>query len=419
MVAMAVGSYLAWVSLTNKSAAGCGVGSGCSTVLKSRWAYWLGYPVSVPAVLVYVALFAFTFLLQKRRLPDDQRGSWAAIIVLSVTIVGAAFWFVSLQVFVIQAFCKYCLTAHVAGFIAALLCLLNIPYATDPDTPMWSTGSGKSGVPRRAMLSLIFMGLAGVAVLAGGQLAVQKELNVVKVGNHAPSGTNQLHQGSSFPAEVVPASPNAHLIAPHTLSLYSNEFVLKFDEVPFMGSPDAPHVIVCLVDYTCVHCRALHPILVKLSQQFSNQIGIICLPVSLSGKCNPFIPRATSTADAIACDYARLGLAVWRANPAVFHQFDDWLFTGPKPAPLNEAHDYAVKLVGADQLDAAMADPWVGKQMLTDCKLHRADWLAIDDSALPQIVLGDAVSAGPINSMEHLQILLNKYLGVNLGVNGL
>jgi hypothetical protein len=32
--------------------------------------------------------------------------------------------------------------------------------------------------------------------------------------------------------------------------------------------------------------------------------------------------------------------------------------------------------------------------------------------------MGDAVSSGPINSVEHLQVLLNKYLGVNLSLNG-
>ena len=416
LIAAVGAGYLAWVSLRNGPVAGCGPESGCNAVLQSRWAYWFGLPVSVPALLAYVVLFMATILLQKNTSPDDQRGSWAAIIILSVVVAGAAFWFVSLQVFVIQSFCKYCLTAHACGFAAALICLMNIPYATDPDTPMWATGSGKRGVPKQAMRSLIMIGLCGVAMLAAGQLLVQKQRNAVKEVKD-PS-TSTMTQASGLPAEIVPALPNARLIAPRVLSLYSNQFVLKFNDVPIMGSPDAPHVIVCLVDYTCIHCRALHPILKELAQQYSNQIAIVCLPVTLSPQCNPFIMHQNSQASTNSCQLARLGLAVWRARPDLHRQFDDWMFEPIKPPPVRQAQDYAAQLVGAEKLKAALADPWVSQQMLTDSKLHRANWLAADNSALPQIVIGNAISSGPINSMQHLQLLLQQYLGLRLAPPG-
>src|ERR1017187_7074656 len=232
VIAMTGAGYLAWVAIHNGPAAGCGPESGCNAVLQSRWAYWLDLPVSVPAVLVYIALLTSTVLLQKNSSPDDQRGSWAAIIILSVILAGSAFWFVGLQVFVIQAFCKYCLTAHACGFAAALLCLMNIPYAVDPDTPMWATGSGKRGVPRQAIFSLILIGLAGVSVLAGGQVLVQKQRNVVKVlpvaGARAtktaasPLSASTNHstpQALGGPSMNQPVSPNARLIAPRVLSL--------------------------------------------------------------------------------------------------------------------------------------------------------------------------------------------------------
>jgi uncharacterized membrane protein len=66
LVAILGASYLAWVSLHNGPVAGCGPESGCSKVLQSRWAYWLDFPVSIPAVLVYLTLLGATFLLQKR-----------------------------------------------------------------------------------------------------------------------------------------------------------------------------------------------------------------------------------------------------------------------------------------------------------------------------------------------------------------
>jgi uncharacterized membrane protein len=423
VVAMVGAGYLAWVAIHNGPAAGCGPESGCNAVLQSRWAYWLDLPVSVPAVLVYLALLGVTVLLQKRPSPDEQRGSWAAIIILAVIVAGAALWFVGLQVFVIKSFCKFCLTAHVCGFAAALLCLKNIPLAADPDTPMWTSGSGKRGVPRQAISSLVLIGLAGVAALAGGQVLVQKQRNVVKVlpvaQNTSPSvSTNHsAPQTPGGPPTDQPASPNARLIAPRTLSLYSNQFVIKFDDVPMMGSPDSPRVIVYLFDYTCSHCRAVHPILVRACQQFSNQLGVVCLPVSLSPACNPFMPQTPSHVDSNSCEYARLDLAVWRAKPEVQRQFDDWMFAGMKPPPLEQAREYAAQLVGADKLESALADPWIQKQFLNDCRLHRANWLAVDSSVMPQIIMGDAVSCGPINSVQHLQILLNRYLGLDTGLN--
>ena len=427
VVAMLGAGYLAWLAIHNGPAAGCGPESGCNAVLQSRWAYWLDLPVSVPAVLVYLALLGVTVLLQKRPSPDEQRGSWAAIIILSVIVAGAALWFVGLQVFVIKAFCKFCMTAHACGFAAALLCLKNIPLAADPDTPMWTAGSGKRGVPRQAVFSLVLIGLAGVAVLAGGQILFQKQRNVVKglpvAGARAittaasPSSASTNLSASGGPSADQPASPNARLIAPRTLSLYSNQFLIKFDDVPMIGSPDSPHIIVYLFDYTCPHCRAVHPILVQACQQFSNQLGVVCLPMSLSPQCNPFIPRVTSHATPNSCEYARLGLAVWRAKPEAQRQFDEWMFATVKPPPLEQARDYAAQLVGEDKLKSALADPWIQQQILTDCRLHHANWLAVDSSAMPQIIMGDAVSSGPLNSVGHLVILLNRYLGMDLEFN--
>lgn len=150
-IAILGAGYLAWVAIHNGPVAGCSPGSGCDKVLQSRWAYWLNMPVSVPAVLVYVALLIATVLMEKRTSPDDQRGAWAAIIGLSVMVAGAAVWFVGLQMFVIEAFCKYCLAAHACGFAAAILCLRNIPLANDPNLSMWSTGLKERGLPRRAI----------------------------------------------------------------------------------------------------------------------------------------------------------------------------------------------------------------------------------------------------------------------------
>ena len=414
-IAILGAGYLAWVALAHGSLAGCGTGSGCNKVLQSRLAYWLHLPVSVPALLVYLALLGATVLARKRTAPDDERGAWAAIIALSVIVAGAALWFVGLQVFVLKAFCPFCMAAHVCGLAAAFLCLKNIPLASDPATPMWSAAPDKRGVPRAAVFSLILIGLAVVAVLAGGQWLAPEKRNLVKFMPGTSSTNNAMNTVQATPggqSNSIPASPNAHLVGPRMLSLYNNQFLIRLDDVPMIGSPGASNVIVNLFDYTCPHCRELHWILVLAQRQFSNDLCIVSLPMPMSTNCNPLIP-ANFNSSPNACDFARLGLAVWRAKPEAHRQFDDWFFSADQSLTVEEARKYAEELVGADKLEKALSDPWVDKQILTDCQLHFANWQATGRPGMPQLILGGAVSIGPLVSVEHLQALLGRYLGLH------
>ena len=254
---------------------------------------------------------------------------------------------------------------------------------------------------------------------------MQKKLNVVKdlrpgtrpvtgraAGPVSPPGTDYLARAAAMAAKrPPPPNPNVRLIAPRLLSLYSNQFLLKLDAVPMMGSPDASTVIVSLFDYMCPHCRSLHPILQETQRQFSNRLGIVCLPMPISADCNPFLPPNVHSVSN-SCEYARLGLAVWRAKPSAHRQFDDWMFESDWPAPLEQARAYAAQLVGGDKLQAALADPWLHEQILTDCRLHSTNLTTSGEGGLPQLIIGGIISSGPLNSVEHLTILLNHYLGL-------
>jgi uncharacterized membrane protein len=422
-IAILGAGYLAWVAIHNGPVAGCGPGSGCDKVLQSRWAYWLEVPVSVPAVLVYLALLVSTILLERRPLPDDQRGAWAAVIGLSVIVAGAAIWFVGLQMFVIEAFCKFCLTAHACGLAAAVLCLKNIPLAANPDMPMWASGLNEPGVPRKAMRSIVATGLAGVFVLVSGQMLVQKKRNVVR--EFVRPATNTLNiaamptagktnaSGLTGPPTNQLVSPNLKIVGPHLLSLYNSKFLLQLDDVPMMGSPDASNVIVNLFDYNCTHCRLLHPILKETQRRLGNNLAIVSLPMPMCTNCNPFVP-ANHPTFTNSCDYARLSLAVWRANRFVFPEFEDWLFSTSQPAPVEEVKEYAIKLVGSENLQLALTNEWIQQQILTACYLHHTNWQLTGGAAMPQVIMGEVISVGPLNSVNHLLVLLEKYLGIQI-----
>ncbi len=420
-IAILGAGYLAWVAIHHGPVAGCSPGSGCDKVLQSRWAYWLNVPVSFPALLVYLGLLAATMRLQKRRSPDGQWGIWVAIIGLSVIVAGAAVWFVGLQMFVIEAFCKFCLTAHACGFAAAVLCLRHIPPAADADMPIWSSNPGQGGVPRKAIPTLVMTGLAGVLVLVGGQLLVQKERNLVKVFPPLSTSTVKVaaapatdKTNTAIPpgqSPIPPNSPNAHLVAPRVLSIYGGKFLLPLDDEPMIGSPGASNVIVNLFDYNCPHCRLVHPILLEAQRRLGDQLGIVCLPMPMDSQCNPFVPAGHPTFTN-SCDYARLSLAVWRANPSAYPEFENRMWLSKEPLPVGQARAYAAQLVGTNELQSALTDQWIQQQILTACILHYTNWQATGGPAMPQLIIGPVISVGLLNSPNHLLVLLEKYLGI-------
>ncbi len=129
----------------------------------------------------------------------------------------------------------------------------------------------------------------------------------------------------------------------------------------------------------------------------------------LDSACNPLVER-TPDEHANACQYARLGLAVFRARPPAFREFDDWLFASEAPPSLDHARAKGVELIGTQALERALADPWVNEQIQSSVALYRANALAADgDTRIPQLMIGDVVVRGPIGSADELFHLLERH----------
>ncbi|MCX8157245.1 MAG: hypothetical protein N3J91_12505 [Verrucomicrobiae bacterium] len=440
-VAMASSLYLLYVSLSGGGVAGCGPDSGCDRVLRSRWAYWLGVPVSAPAFLAYASLFTL-MTLYPRQTTERRRQFWAVVLGLSVLVVGAASWFVALMLFAIKGLCPFCLAAHGSAVAAALWIIRSAPVKSEPK----STNKKQKQVYLAPALAWRFtgVGLAAVGALIGGQLAFKKSGHVIKTiappaaqaaanSNPAPAlalappptlaPTQQLITSAPPPTtnQVTPL-PLAQTSAPspappvaqpgrtgRLISTHQGAFQFDLNDVPLLGSPDAPYVIVSLFDYTCHHCHIMHAHLRTALQYFSNRLAIISLPMPLDSTCNPLIRRTHPTASN-ACVYARLGLAVWRANRQRFQQFDDFMFSRPQPPPVGEASDFAANLVGADALGRALTDPWIDARLRTSISLYHTNYLILGTGAMPQLVLGNKALAGSLNSPGDLIRQLNEHL---------
>jgi uncharacterized membrane protein/protein-disulfide isomerase len=379
LLAIAGASYLAAISLTNGAVAGCGPGSGCSQVLASRWAYWFGIPVSIPALAAYIALLVTTWRIEPGQDAQRHGAVRLAMAALSGMVVAAALWFVFVQYAILGKWCPFCLITHSCA-VAASVCLLHFVFRNLRNDPPPASGSR-----RPAGLGLgLGIAVLGFAVLVAGQNLVKKRLY----------GLGEL---------AVQAASNSQRVV-----LFDGRFALDPGEVPVLGSTSAREFAVCLFDYTCVHCRRLHPLLKAAAERSGGRFAVISLPAPLDAACNPLVSE-TQAANRGACDYARLGLAVWRARPAGFPDFDEWLLASDSPPPLDEARAKAEALVGKDALAEALASPWVRDQLNADVKLYIASSTATQNERLPQIIFADSVAYGQIDDAAELKALIDSH----------
>jgi uncharacterized membrane protein len=377
-------SYLAYFSLSGRALPGCRPEDGCGDALSSSWANWLGVPVSLPAVALYSTLLAATFAAPRKLSPVSRRRLWIASLALGSTILAAAIWFVGLQMFALEQWCKWCTTTHVLASAAAAIMIHQARVATRPPRP------------RRPILSTkevkwVAAGAAalGWVVLAAGQLA------------------------SPPPAAAVTAAiaPNASALpeAKGLIVLHDGKFKLNAAELPLIGPANAKATLVGLFDYTCHHCRETRRVVKKAIERASGRLAIVSLPMPLDKACNPLVTRTTKE-HTHACEYAALGLAVFRAKPAAFGEFDDWLFGPVDPPSIKQARVKAMDLVGAEPLSRALRDPWIGERLVNNIALYEANAHASGgDTRLPQIVIGDTLIQGTISNPDDLFQLLAQH----------
>jgi uncharacterized membrane protein len=116
ILGVALTGYLTMTSWSGGSVRGCPAGSGCDVVLTSRWATFLGLPISFWGLLAYACLAAIAFV--KRA---DTHWQLAWIVALFGTLYSGYLTVVS--IFVLEAACPYCLTS--LALMTAILALVS------------------------------------------------------------------------------------------------------------------------------------------------------------------------------------------------------------------------------------------------------------------------------------------------------
>jgi uncharacterized membrane protein len=376
-----VASYLAYFSLSGAALPGCRPEDGCGDALSSAWANWLGVPVSLPAIALYVALFAVTFAAPRKLPPVTRRRLWIACLVLGSMILAAAIWFVGLQMFALEQWCKWCTTTHLLASAAGGIMIHQARSATRSRQPILNAKEVKWVAAGAAVL--------GWVVLAAGQLT-----------NAAPA--------AAATAGIAPGA-SAQTEAKGTIVLHNGKFKLNAAELPLIGPANAKAILVGLFDTTCHHCRETRRVVKKAIERASGRLAIISLPMPLDKECNHLVTRTTKE-HTHACEYGALALGVFRAKPAAFPEFEDWLFEPALPPSIEQARNKAMELVGGPALSHALRDPWIGERLVDNIALYEANAHASGgDTRLPQIVIGDTLVQGTIATPDDLFQLLARH----------
>jgi uncharacterized membrane protein len=389
--------YLAMASLTSGGVAGCGPEGGCGEVLKSRWAYWLGIPVSIPAGLMYLGMLGLTFKVAREAGDVAAKGARLALQAGSLVMIAAAIWFVCLQAFSVGKFCPFCCTTHGLATVAAVLLMRWVAPMAGAD-----------------LTSALAAGAVAMGVVVMGQYAVEpKGYQVAAMNTGTASGQAKVEGAKVEGGKQAAAAVVVPKEVPPTLTLHSNRFSFDLTEYPVVGNPKAPHVIVSLFDYTCKYCRATHMPIMEVQRAFSNQMAVLSLPMPLDSQCNRYVKR-TSSAHTNACSFAALGLAVWRADRAKFHKFDDWLMATLPRTTLDQARLEAAALVGSEKLEKSLADPWVQKTIQLAIDLYGANTDLVRSGNMPQTIVGTNIVTGTIHNSRQLFELVGRGFGLKL-----
>jgi protein-disulfide isomerase len=184
--------------------------------------------------------------------------------------------------------------------------------------------------------------------------------------------------------QQVETSPTTAQAA-RIVSYLNGQIRYTLGEVPLLGDPSAEHIFVEYFDYKCPGCRQLHSEVQELLKRYPSKIAMIVIPTPLDRRCNPHLPQSLKDHPG-ACELARLGLAVWKADPKRFSSFHDKLFREQESISLARARQFAVELVGKDALARAEVDPYIENSLSQSMSIYAQ--LSSKEPRLPKVLIG-------------------------------
>jgi uncharacterized membrane protein len=101
------------------SAVNCSIFEGCELVTTSSYSTVFSVPVALLGIIFYAFIFSFALMFLK------SKSNKSLILLLTISSIGfiVSMWFVYVQVFILHAFCFYCL---ISASLSTTIFILNL-----------------------------------------------------------------------------------------------------------------------------------------------------------------------------------------------------------------------------------------------------------------------------------------------------
>lgn len=380
--AAAICAVITWLKFSGRisSLAGCGAEGGCSQALGGPWSQIAGIPITLPALTLHLGIIALSLPALAKHFQPATRQRFLSL--AACTLIGAALWFVGLMIWGGRgtAWCPWCLASHAAGLIAATSILRSRNSRPDSLFPAAIT-----------------------ATLATATLALAQIFGPAPQSHEVTDTAPPPRAAAASPTPNSPPPANLRQFTgsprpPRPVSFFQGQFAFDAANLPILGSPDAPHILVEYFDYTCGSCRDLYKDLGSLKTAHPGQFATILIPCPLNRSCNPNLKPNIKDHEA-ACDLARLALAVWKHSPASFPRFHEALLKLPLPANPAPAFELAATAVPPDTLRATIQSPEIAAFLASSTSDYAS--LAAQNLRMPKLLLRDSlIMHGLANSAE-------------------
>lgn len=380
--AAAICGVISWLKFSGRisSLAGCGSEGGCSQALGGQWSQIAGIPITLPALALHLGIITLSLPSITQHFQPATRQRFLSF--AACTLIGAALWFVGLMIWGGRgtAWCPWCLATHAAGLITATSIL-------------------RSKDSRPASL----FPAAATATLATATLALGQIFGPAPQSHEITSTTTPQRAAAASPTPNSPPTANLRQFTgsprpPRPVSFFNGQFAFDAANLPILGSPDAPHILVEYFDYTCGSCRDLYKDLGSLKTAHPDKFGVVLIPCPLNRSCNPNLKPNIKDHEA-ACDLARLALAVWKHSPTSFPRFHEALLKLPLPANPAPAFELAATAVPPDTLRTTIQSPEVAAFLAASTSDYAS--LAAQNLRMPKLLLRDSlIMHGLANSAE-------------------
>jgi hypothetical protein len=346
----------------------------------------------VLAAAVYLAVLVLTIPSVQQFLGRTGDQLLAAA---GVVLIAAAIYFLVLLYAVEKNHCPWCLGLHVTGIVAGAF-ILTLTVGT------------QHGRRRSVLEAATLTGFMAIGVLAAGQVWGPKpDTHLVTSGGIAATPNSAPGDAAALPAPPATAVSSAGRM----VGFFDDRMRYDAASLPILGSSDARVVMVEFFDYTCGYCRELAGHLKALKRKWPDTFGIVTLPSPINRACNPFLRDHVKDHEG-ACELARLSLALWRAKPAAFPDYHDYLLGLPLPAKreiVESARRKADELAGAAAMNAAMEDPWVTRQLNENIGSFAK--LTTQSIVMPKLLLHTSVMmhGPPRNTEEFIKVIEQQF----------